>query len=348
MKKKKITIALDAMGGDNAPYIVVDGAKIVAKSNNNVYFLFYGDSDKIKPLIEKYEVLRGRYTIIHTNQSISGDDKPSVALRRGTNSSMRLAINSVKEGLSDAVVSAGNTGALMTISKVVLRVLPTIERPAIVSIIPNQKKQATIMLDLGANINSGSDVLYQFAVMGYAFAKISLKIAKPTIGLLNIGSEELKGSDAVKNASTLIKESHLSNSFYGYVEGDDITKGTVDVVVTDGFCGNITLKSMEGTAKMFIKFMKDMFKTSILAKIGLLISFLPIRRILKRMDPRLYNGAMLIGLNGIVVKSHGGIDKKGFANAIKVANDLVEHKINDKIINEIKSSDFYEANNNNN
>jgi glycerol-3-phosphate acyltransferase PlsX len=335
---KKITIALDCMGGDKSPDIVVKGACIVARKNKKIHFIFYGDLDLVNPLLEKYSILKNRYSLVHTTQNISNEDKPSIALRRGTKSSMRLAINSLKEGQSDAVVSAGNTGALMAISKVVLRLLATIDRPAIVTFIPNKKKTATVMLDMGANIECNSDVLYQFAIMGHAFAKTVLKIPNPTIGLLNVGSEDLKGSDAVKNAAILIKESDISSSFYGYVEGDDICKGTVDVVVTDGFSGNITLKAIEGTAKMISQFLKDGFNSSLLAKIGYLLTRKSLKNIFKRIDPRVYNGAMLIGLNGVVVKSHGGTDEIGFANAINVAVSLVEDKINNTIIKEVKSS----------
>jgi glycerol-3-phosphate acyltransferase PlsX len=203
---------------------------------------------------------------------------------------------------------------------------------------PNQKKTATVMLDMGANVDCNSDVLFQFAIMGSAFAKAVLKIEKPSIGILNVGSEDLKGSDAVKSAAILIKESDLASSFYGYVEGDDIAKGTVDVVVTDGFCGNITLKAIEGTAKMVAGALKEGFNSSFLAKIGYLLASFSLSASLKRLDPKNYNGAMLVGLNGVVVKSHGSADKISFANAVKVSISLVENKINDKIIAEIKSA----------
>lgn len=326
------------MGGDKAPDIVIKGACKVAKKNKKVHFIFYGDLDLVNPLLEKYSILKDRYSLIHTTENISSEDKPSIALRRGTKSSMRLAINSVKDGESDAVVSAGNTGALMAMSKIVLRPLAAIDRPAIVTFIPNQKKKATVMLDMGANIDCNSEVLCQFAIMGHAFAKTVLKIENPKIGLLNVGSEDLKGSDAVKNAAILIRESDISESFYGYVEGDDIVKGTVDVVVTDGFCGNITLKAIEGTAKMVSGFVKEGLSGSIFAKIGYLLARKSLKDVFKRVDPRVYNGAMLVGLNGIVVKSHGSTDAIGFANAINVAISLVEDKINDTIIKEVKSS----------
>lgn len=326
------------MGGDSSPRIVIEGANIIAVNNPNIQFSLYGDESLISPILDLCPALKNNSTIFHTNQAIAADDKPSAALRRGANSSMRLAIDAVKNGTADTVVSAGNTGALMAISKIVLKPLPAIDRPAIVTFMPNQKKTATVMLDMGANVDCNSEVLFQFAIMGHAFAKAVLKIEKPLIGILNVGSEDLKGNDAVKAAATLIREGDLASSFYGYVEGDDIAKGTVDVVVTDGFCGNITLKAIEGTAKMVTSALKDGFNGSILSKIGYCLANLSLKSTLKRLDPRSYNGAMLVGLNGIVVKSHGSADKIGFANAIGVAISLVEGNINDQIIEEIKSA----------
>ena len=339
---KKITIALDCMGGDNAPYIVVKGAELASASNPNIHFLLYGNSDLIAPILKNCSSLKKNHSLIHTEHLIAADEKPSIALRKGTKSSMRLAINSVKNQESDAIVSAGNTGALMAMSKIVLRSLPEIDRPAIVTCIPNQKRRATVMLDMGANVDCDSDVLYQFAVMGHAFAKTVLNIPDPLIGLLNVGSEDLKGNDAVKNAAELIKESALSDYFYGYVEGDDICKGTVDVIVADGFCGNITLKAIEGTAKMVTGIVKEAFLSSILSRVGYLFAKTSLSKLFKQVDPRLHNGAMLVGLNGIVVKSHGGTDEVGFANAIKVAVSLTQDQINQKIIKEIKSTSLEE------
>lgn len=325
------------MGGDNAPKIVIEGAEIIASSDKDIHFLLFGDSKKIDPILQNCPNLKGRFSLSHTDEFISADEKPSIALRKGTNSSMRLAINAVKDGNADVIVSAGNTGALMAIAKIVLRPLPSIDRPAIVTSIPNQKKKATVLLDMGANVECNSDVLYQFAVMGHAFAKVVLKIEKPSIGILNVGSEDLKGSDAVRSASLLLKDSDLKEYFYGYVEGDDITKGTVDVVVTDGFSGNITLKAIEGTSKLISGLIKEGFMNSIFSKIGYLLAGPSIQRATKIMDPRMHNGAMLVGLNGVVVKSHGSTDAIGFSNAIKVAISLVENKINEQITEELKS-----------
>lgn len=333
-----LTIALDCMGGDKAPQIVIEGADRIASSNFNVKFLLFGDEKKIKPIINHCRFLKGRFELIHTSEVISSDEKPSIALRRFTKASMRLAIDAVKDNKSDVVISAGNTGALMAIAKVVLRPLEGIDRPAIVTAIPNRQKKATIFLDMGANVECDADVLFQFAVMGQAFARTTLKIENPKIGVLNIGSEELKGHDNVRNVANKIRNSILNKDFYGYVEGDDIAKGTVDVIVTDGFTGNITLKAIEGTAKFISNVIKDGFTSSIFAKIGYLFAMNSLRKSSKTVDPRYHNGAMLVGLNGVVVKSHGSTDALGFANAINVAISLVENKINEKIIAELKQS----------
>ena len=335
----KLNIALDCMGGDKAPQIVIEGADLVASTNHNVHFLLFGNSKKILPIINHCRYLKGRYDLIHTDEEVSSDEKPSNALRRLTNSSMRLAIDSVKDGKADVIISAGNTGALMAIAKVVLRPLPSIDRPAIVTSIPNKKNGGTVLLDMGANIECDSAVLFQFAVMGRAFAKSVLKINNPKIGVLNVGSEELKGHEHVKNVANLIRNSELKNDFYGYVEGDDIVKGTVDVVVTDGFTGNVTLKTIEGTVKFISSLIKEGFSSSIWSKIGYLLASNSLSKATKKVDPRMHNGAMLIGLNGVVIKSHGSTDGLGFSNAIKVAISLIENKINEKIIAEIKSNE---------
>lgn len=324
------------MGGDRAPAVVIEGASIFASSDPNTSFLLFGDEKKIKPILASFPSLSGKITIIHTEEFISADEKPSNALRKYTKSSMRLAIDSVKNNESDVAISAGNTGALMAISKVILRSLPEINRPAIVSSIPNQKKSGTVLLDMGANIECDAEVLYQFAVMGHLFAKLIFNIENPKIGILNIGSEDLKGHEEVRAAAAILKESHLKDDFYGYVEGDDITKGTVDVVVTDGFSGNIALKTIEGTAKLISRIMKEGFYDSIWSKLGYLFAGPSMMRVYKAIDPRLHNGAMLIGLNGVVVKSHGSTDGLGFSHAVSVAVSLVKNQINQKIAEELR------------
>lgn len=335
----KIKVAVDCMGGDNSPRIVIEGLELAAKKNKDATFLLYGKSEEINEVITVCPALKGRYTLIHTDEVVSSNEKPSIALRRATNSSMRLAINAVKDNEADVAVSAGNTGALMAIAKIVLRSLPSIERPAIVTSIPNQKNSGTVLLDMGANVECDSDVLFQFAVMGHAFAKIALKISNPKIGILNIGSEDLKGNDAVRSAALMLKESDLSDNFYGYVEGNDITKGTVDVVVTDGFTGNISLKVIEGTAKMVTSILRQAFSSGLFSRIGYLLARPALIKARKKMDPRMHNGAMLVGLNGVVVKSHGGADSVGFANAVSVAISLVKNDINQKISEELKMAE---------
>ncbi len=290
----KYKVALDCMGGDRAPQIVIEGADTIASLNDDTHFLFFGDEQKVIPIIQNCRHLKDRYTLIHTDEAISAHEKPSVALRKGIKSSMRLAIDAVKNGEADVIISAGNTGALMAMAKIVLRPLPSIDRPAIVTSIPNQKRKGTVLLDMGANISCDADVLFQFAVMGHAFARTVLKLENPSIGILNVGSEDLKGHEEVQNVATILKESHLKDCFHGYVEGDDITKGTVDVVVTDGFTGNITLKAIEGTVKLMSGVVKEGFTSSIFSKLGYLLASHSITRATKALDPRMHNGALLV------------------------------------------------------
>jgi glycerol-3-phosphate acyltransferase PlsX len=325
-----IRIALDAMGGDSAPKIVVAGAAIAQARYPRAEFTFYGDEAALKPLIEKQKILKGRAQIVHTPDRVLADDKPAVALRAGRQSSMRLAINAVGEGRADAVVSAGNTGALMGMAKFVLKTLPGIDRPAIIAFFPTQKGES-VMLDLGANLECTPENLVDFAVMGALFATTVLGIDKPRIGLLNIGAEETKGRDEIRVAAQELRALDLPGEFIGYVEGDDITKGTVDVIVADGFTGNVALKTAEGTAKMYSEFLKRTFKSSWLAQIGYIFARGAFNKLRKRVDPRTYNGALFVGLRGVCVKSHGGTDAIGFSNAIGVAYDLVKYKFNDQI-----------------
>lgn len=334
----EFTIALDCMGGDKAPQIVIEGADIVASKHANINFLLFGDSKKVLPIINHCRHLKGRFDFIHTDEFVSSSEKPSVALRKLTKSSMRLAIDAVKEKRAMAVVSAGNTGALMAIAKLVLRTLPTISRPAIVTSVPNKKNKGTVLLDMGANIECDANLLFEFAIMGKAFANYALNIANPKIGVLNVGSEELKGNNHVQNVANMLKNSTMASNFCGYVEGDDIVKGEVDVVVTDGFTGNVALKTIEGTAKFISSVIKDGFTSSWLAKIGYILSSVSLNNAIKKIDPRMHNGAMLIGLNGIAVKSHGSTDAVGFANAIMVANNLIVNKINEKIIADLNQN----------
>ena len=327
---QRLTLALDAMGGDQAPEMVIDGAEMARIRFPAIDFLIFGNEARIRPLLERYRALAERVTIFHTEDVVKSEDKPSVALRAGRNSSMRLAIDAVKDGRAAGVVSAGNTGALMAMAKLALRMLPGIDRPAIASFFPTERGESC-MLDLGANVECDAENLVQFAILGDMFARAVLGIPKPTIGLLNVGSEEMKGHDEVKRAGVTLREGKVPVEFHGFIEGDDITAGTVDVVVTDGFTGNVALKTAEGTARLYTNFIRSSFKSSILAKLGYLLSRGALRKVRERTDPRRYNGAVFLGLNGIAVKSHGGTDALGFANAIGVANDMAVHGFLDKV-----------------
>ena len=338
--ENKTVIALDCMGGDNAPACVIEGLDFLEKDiKKDLFFLLYGDEAKINRYLFKYPEVRKISKIVHTSVYITGDDKPSLALRK-RDSSIRLAVEAVKNGEAEAMISAGNTGALMAISKMVLKTIPGIDRPALIQLIPNFLGSSTALLDMGANIDCDSTNLYQFALMGYSFYKAVNNFKNPKNGILNVGSEEMKGNDAVKNASIMLKESHLSSNYFGYVEGDDIMKGIVEVIVTDGFTGNVALKTMEGASKFFTSIMKEGFSHSIMSKIGYLFARRGINAVKQKIDHKRYNGAMFVGLNGIVVKSHGNADKVSFANAIKNAVNLIKNKINDEIIMSIQASEF--------
>jgi len=325
-----ITIALDAMGGDRAPGIVVKGAEIALQRHPDVHFLLFGAEEKIRPWLAKLPRLGKSAKLHHTNEVVADDAKPSLALRTGRQSSMRLAIDAVADGRADGVVSAGNTGALMAMAKFVLKMLPGIDRPAIASFFPTRRGE-TVMLDLGANVECDAENLVQFALMGDVAARTVLGLIEPTVGLLNVGSEDLKGNDAVREAAARLRETVTPIHFYGFVEGDDIAAGTVDVVVTDGFTGNIAVKTAEGTAKLFAEFLESAFRHSLSARIGYLFARGALRKLRMRSDPRRYNGAIFLGLSGIAVKSHGSTDAFGFANAIGVAVDMKVNGVLDKI-----------------
>ncbi len=323
------------MGGDNAPDIVVEGVRLAHVRLPHVRYLLFGDEARVAPLLDRYPEMRGVCTLRHTAEVVTNDAKPSQVLRTGRRTSMWLAVDAVAKGEAAGVVSAGNTGALMGVSKFVLRTLPGIDRPAIAGMFPTERGE-TVMLDLGANVDCNANNLVQFAIMGEVFARAVLGLEQPTIGLLNVGAEELKGNDAVKAAATILRDSRLPIRFHGFVEGNDICGGKVDVVVTDGFTGNIALKTAEGTVKFYSSFLKEAFKNSLLAKIGFLFAKQALHKVKVRTDPRRYNGAMFLGLNGIAVKSHGGTDAFGFANAIGVAVDLVTHGYNERIRREFE------------
>jgi phosphate acyltransferase len=329
-----ITIALDAMGGDRAPAMVLKGADIALERYPGVHFLLFGDQAAITPLLTKSPRLAHATTLHHTAEAIPGDAKPSLALRTGRRSSMRLAIDAVADGRADGVVSAGNTGALMAMAKFALKTLPGIDRPAIATLFPTRRGDS-VMLDLGANVECDAENLVQFALMGDVFARTVLGLVQPTVGLLNVGSEDLKGNDAVRAAAARLRGGMMPIRFHGFVEGDDIAAGTVDVIVTDGFTGNVALKAIEGFAKLFGESLRASFRYSLSARIGYLFARGALKKMAARLDPRRYNGAMFLGLAGIAVKSHGSTDAFGFANAIGVAIDLKVNGCLQKISDEL-------------
>lgn len=328
----QITIALDAMGGDHAPDIVVRGAAEALTRHPHVRFLLFGDAARVQPLVDADTRLRQVAEVRHTEFAIGSQDKPSVALRKGRQSSMRLAIDAVQAREAAGVVSAGNTGALMAMSKFVLKTLPGIDRPAITSFLPTIRGES-VMLDLGANIECDANNLVQFAVMGAHFAHTVLGRMRPSVGLLNVGIEEMKGNETVRTAAEMLRGATGAHfDFHGFVEGDDITKGTVDVVVTDGFTGNVALKTAEGTARLYSTFLAQAFRRSALSKLGYLLARPALNALRERVDPRQYNGGVFLGLNGIAVKSHGGTDATGFASAIGLAIDMAGDRLTEKIV----------------
>ena len=325
-----ITLALDAMGGDQAPRSVIEGAHLALQLSPSLHFLLFGDQDQINPLLEEFSSLRSAITLIHTKDLIRNEDKPSVALRQGRKSSMRLAINAVEEGKADAVVSAGNTGAYMAISKFVLKTMAGISRPAIAASFPTNKGSC-VVLDLGANVSCDSDNLVEFAVMGDIYARDVLGLSNPKVALLNVGEEEMKGNAEVQNAAAILKKAPNTLNFQGFIEADRIMKGEADVVVTDGFSGNIALKASEGVIDFITHLLKDAIKSSWLSKIGGLLIARPLKRMKDKINPKHHNGAILIGLGGIAIKSHGGADGIAYANAIKVAAQMVSRGLQKQI-----------------
>jgi len=328
--KGHLVIALDAMGGDGAPEIVIRGAEIARQRFPDVRFLLFGDESAVKPRLAKVKKLAAASTIVHTDEAVTNDMKPSAALRSVRRSSMRLAIDAVAEGRAKGVVSAGNTGALMAMAKIVLKSLEGIDRPAIAAFLPT-KRGETLALDLGANVECDANNLVQFATMGAAFAHIVLGVELPRVGLLNVGAEEVKGNDRVREAAAILKTNGLPLAFHGFVEGDQVMEGIVDVVVTDGFTGNIALKTVEGTSRLYTDFLRQAFRASWRGRLSYLLARPVFRQLRARVDPRRYNGAVFLGLNGVAVKSHGGTDAFGFANAVGLAIELAAQGINERI-----------------
>lgn len=332
-----IKIAVDAMGGDFGPEVTLAGADKALERQPDIYFLLYGQEEICRPILEKYPRLKDKSVFHHCDVAIRMDEKPSQALRRGrSTSSMWLAIEAVKTGEAHAAVSAGNTGALMAMSKFCLRMMAGVERPAIAGIWPTLKGES-IVLDIGATIGADANQLLDFSLMGGAMARALFEVARPTVGLLNVGVEEIKGQEEVKEAGRLLREANLDTiDYFGFVEGDDLGKGTVDVVVTEGFTGNIALKAAEGTARQIAEYLKMAMSRSWLSKLGYILAKGAFDRIREKMDPRKVNGGVFLGLTGIVIKSHGGTDGEGYAAAIKVGYDMVRNGLLEKIEADLK------------
>ncbi|WP_298912747.1 phosphate acyltransferase PlsX [uncultured Algimonas sp.] len=321
-----LVISVDAMGGDDAPDMVVKGLEYFlthAGKGRRARFLLHGDSAKIKPILAKAPQTRERCEIVHTDKVVSMDDKPSQALRRGKDSSMWNTIAAVKAGRAEIAVSAGNTGALMAMSKLQLRMKQGVQRPALAATWPKQDG-VCVVLDVGANIDVDPAQLTEFAVMGEAYYKAIHKSANPSIGLLNVGTEDQKGNAVIRAAHERLSQSRLGLNYVGYVEGNDISTGRTDVIVTDGFTGNVALKTAEGTAKLIGTFFNEALQGNIWSKITASLNAYALFKLKHRIDPRRVNGAVFLGLNGIVIKSHGGTDRVGFANAVNIAIGLAE------------------------
>src|SRR4051794_14192104 len=325
-------IAIDAMGGDTGPAAMVAGMARARRKIDGVSFELFGDEALIAPEIDRHSALKGAVNIHHTTDAIQGSEKPSQAIRRARTTSMGMAINAVKDGIANAAVSAGNTGALMAMAKLALRTMPGIDRPALAALLPTLGEHDCVMLDLGANTECDAQNLVQFAVMGSAYARTVLELKKPRVKLLNIGTEELKGTDELKEAAALLREAdYLAFKFDGFTEGDQLSRGNVDVVVTDGFSGNIALKTAEGTARFVTDLLRRAFKSSLRSKAGFALSKPALNLLKHHLDPNNHNGAVFLGLNGLVVKSHGAASPKGVANAIGVAARMVRNDIINKI-----------------
>ena len=326
---KPVTLAIDAMGGDAGPAPVVEGVAKALDDNLNADIIFFGKQNTLQDLVSKHPVLKDA-KIRHADGIVSMTDKPAKIARRGKDTSMWGAIEALKEGEAQAVLSGGNTGALMAMSTLQLRLIPGVDRPAITALWPTPRGRS-VVLDVGANVEANAEHLVQFAIMGEAFFRAMSGTAKPSVGLLNVGAEELKGHELIRTAAGIIREADPEMAFSGFVEGDDISKGTVDVVVTDGFSGNIALKSAEGAARLVGRWMKEALTGSLLSRIGALMMVGELRKLRDRIDPSSANGGVLLGLNGTVLKSHGGADAKGVASAVAMAANLARHPFHEEI-----------------
>ena len=331
-------IAIDAMGGDEGVRVMIEGAAIARRSHDRFKFLLVGDEDRIKAALDNHPNLRSASEILHAPDVVSGDERPTQALRRAKTTSMGMAINAVKSGAAGAAVSGGNTGALMAMAKLALRTMPGIDRPALSALLPTLGDNDLVMLDLGANTECDARNLVQFAIMGAAYSRIVTGRGEPRVRLLNIGTEENKGTDNLQDAAAQLRAAakDLAISFDGFTEADKLGRGDVDVVVTDGFSGNIALKAVEGTARFVADLLRRSFASSLRSKFGFLISR-PATELLKHhLDPNNHNGAVFLGLNGVVVKSHGSASAVGVANAVHVTARLLEENLTERIMADLK------------
>ncbi len=325
-------IAVDAMGGDHGVRVMVSGAALARRRHDKFSFLLVGDETRIKAALDDHPGMREASEILHCDDVVSGDEKPSRAIRRAKTTSMGLAIQAVKDGHCGAAVSAGNTGALMAMSKLALRTMPGIDRPALAALMPTLEDHDVIMLDLGANTDCDARNLVQFAIMGAAYSRIVNEGRTPRVRLLNIGTESIKGTDDLHKAAQLLRDAKdLDMLFDGYVEADKINRGEVDVVVTDGFSGNIALKAIEGSARFVTDLLKSAFTSSLRSKIGFLVSRPATELLRHHLDPNNHNGGVFLGLNGVIVKSHGSANAQGVANAVAVTARLLEDDLTDRI-----------------
>jgi glycerol-3-phosphate acyltransferase PlsX len=325
LESGKTLIAIDAMGGDHGISVTVPASLTALSSNSNLSLILVGNQSLIESALQGKQFDKKRLQVINAFEVVEMDEKPSDALRKKKDSSMRVAINLVKEGKAQAIISAGNTGALMAIARFVLKTHANIDRPAIVTTVPTIKGSCHL-LDMGANVDCSSEQLFQFAVMGSILSSVHGDIEKPKIGLLNIGEEELKGNDQIQQTHARLQKAETLN-YVGFVEGDGIAKAEVDVVVADGFVGNIALKTMEGTGRLVAHMLKEAATESLLMKLLTLLAYPMLKKFQKKMDPDAYNGASLVGLKGIVIKSHGGVGEFGFLQAIRVAEKEVERDV---------------------
>ena len=333
-------IAIDAMGGDEGVRVMMAGVAEARRRHDGLQFLLFGDETRIKAALDNHPNLSAASEIIHTDGVVDANEKPAVAIRKAKSTSMGLAINAVKQGQAGAAVSAGNTGALMAMAKLALRTMAGIDRPALAALLPTLGDNDVVMLDLGANTECDARNLVQFAVMGAAYARAAMDLERPRVRLLNIGTEDLKGTDEIRDAAAILKASpQLAMQFDGFTEGDKLARGEADVIVSDGFSGNIALKTAEGTARFVTDLLRQAFTSSIRSKIGFLISKPAMHLLKHHLDPNQHNGAVFLGLNGVVVKSHGSANATGVANAVHVAARLLEEDITQRITSDLARID---------